>query len=269
MRVVRVRSEDNNFQHVEVVKRNREKRGRYGKFFVEGVSAINLAIKYGWGFDTLIFSSEKGLSEWGEGVMRTAGAKTHLDLDEALLGRLSDKEESSEILALVQMRELTMTDIPRRAGGLVVLFDRPSSPGNLGSSIRSAQAFGADAVVISGHAVDQYDPQTVRSSVGTIFTLPVVRVESHKEVLTWVDEGKTSDQPYELIGFSAKGTSDLREGGFKNSAVLAFGNETSGLSKGYKDICDRLFRIPISGEPSSLNVSCAASIAMYEFNRAR
>src|SRR4051812_31881170 len=95
---IKIRSADNHFQHVEVIKRNREKRHRYGKFFVEGVSAINLALKYGWKFDTIIFSSATSLSSWAVQVMQDAKAETYLDLTPELLEQLSDKEETSEIL---------------------------------------------------------------------------------------------------------------------------------------------------------------------------
>ncbi|MBN8548684.1 MAG: rRNA methyltransferase [Deltaproteobacteria bacterium] len=254
---------------MEVVKRNREKRHRYGKFFVEGVSAINLAIKYGWKFDSFIFSSAKPLSNWAEQVLNDTRAENYFDLTPELLQQLSDKEETSEVLALVCMRSTKLSDVAASPTGLIVVFDRPSSPGNLGTLIRSADAFGADAIVISGHAVDPYDTQVLRASVGTFFAHPVLRVESHEEVLQWVNQARAGGLQFKVLGTSAKAEQVCSEADLSGPCVLLLGNETSGLSRGYKEMSDILLKIPINGVASSLNVSCAASILLYELQRQR
>jgi TrmH family RNA methyltransferase len=267
---ISIRNENNDFQHVEVIKRNREKRARYGKIFVEGVSAINLAIKNGWKFDTLIYSHEAELSSWAAEILREIPAKAHLELAPSLMAKLSDKEDTSELLAIIEARETSLAEIEPHQGGLLIVFDRPASPGNLGTSIRTADAFGADAVIVTGHAADIYDPQTIRSSVGTLFARPVLRAESPKDISDWCASAREKGFNYEIIGTSAKAeislsTHDLS----KRPLIVLMGNETSGLSRSYRELCDTMLTIPISGSASSLNVSSALSIVLYEINRQR
>jgi TrmH family RNA methyltransferase len=182
---------------------------------------------------------------------------------------LSDKDETSELMAIIESRTLSPSAIPARPGGLVVVFDRPSSPGNLGSSIRSADAFGADGIIVTGHAVDIYDPHAVRGSMGAVFALPVTTAPSHREVKEWVDKARSDGFDYQIIGSSGKASEMVYSIGFLRPTVLILGNETVGMSQGYWDICDAVVKIPIGGALSSLNVSCAASILLYEVSRQR
>lgn len=115
-RVVRVRSANNAFQHAEVLKRNRSKRHRFREFFVEGVTPINQALSHGWQVTTLLYSSDRPLSEWARQIIAGHQAAVHFDLAGNLLEQLSDKEEPSELLALVRMPEDRLTRI------------RPTSP---------------------------------------------------------------------------------------------------------------------------------------------
>lgn len=267
---IQIHSENNHFQHVEVIKRNREKRTRYKKFFVEGVSAINLARENGWVFDTFIFEKGRKLSSWAKDLLEEVDAKTHLEMPTQLQKKLSDKEETSELLALIEMKNPTLSEIHPHKNGLVVVCDRPASPGNLGTSIRTADAFGADAIIVSGHAVDIYDPSVIRSSVGTFFVRPIIRVESHVEVVKWARDAEAQGMKYQIVGTSAVGESSLNEHRFgTDPVVLLIGNETNGLTRSYKEIADVLLKIPITGAASSLNVSTALAVALYEINRQR
>lgn len=264
-----VRKKDNLFQRAEVLKRNREKRHQYCELLVEGVAQINLAVKYKWTVRVLLFAADKPLSSWAQELVSSGVAGEHWELAPELMAELSDKEETSEILAIVEQKRLTPAAIPPQAGGLVVVFDRPASPGNLGSSIRSADALGAQGIIISGHAVDIYDPFVVRGSMGALFALPVTTTASHTGVKEWVDSARAQGFDYQIIGSSGKATDLVYAVDFKKPTVLILGNETVGMSRGYWDICDSTVKIPIGGAISSINVSCAASILLYEIARQR
>jgi TrmH family RNA methyltransferase len=105
--------------------------------------------------------------------------------------------------------------------------------------------------------------------MGAIFALPVTTTPSHTGVKEWVESAKTKGFEYQVIGSSGKASSLLPEVDFNRPTVLVLGNETVGMSKGYWDVCDTTIKIPIGGALSSLNVSCAASIIMYEVARQR
>ncbi len=268
-RIIKVYSKDNHFQRAEVLKRNREKRTRYAEFLVEGVRAINAALTYRWEIGSFLYSSERPLSSWAQDILAQSSAAYHLDLKLSLLEELSDKEETSELLALVRCRTDDLARIPRSPAMVVVVFDRPVSPGNLGSSLRSCDALGACGVIITGHAADLYDPQTVRSSTGSSFAIPAVRLESASEVASWVSSLADEGIEMQIVGTDEQGSATLDSFDFTKPTLLIMGNETSGMAAAYREMCTALLKIPMCGSASSLNVSCAASIALYEVLRQR
>ena len=268
-KTIEVRKRDNLFQRAEVLKRNREKRHQHAELLVEGVAQVNIAIKYGWNVRALLFSEDKALSKWAQELISSPVAQEHWAMAPELMAELSDKDETSEVLAILEQKRLTPSAIPFQPGGLVVVFDRPSSPGNLGSSIRSADALGAQGIIISGHAVDIYDPFVIRGSMGALFALPVATTPSHLGVKEWVDQAKAQGVEYQIVGSSGKATDLVYSVDLTKPTVLVLGNETVGMSKGYWEICSSTVKIPIGGALSSINVSCAASILLYEVARQR
>jgi len=268
-KTIEIRKRDNFFQRAEVLKRNREKRHQYGEFLVEGVGQINLAVKYGWTIRALLFDADKPLSKWGQEIINAEVSESLWALAPELMADLSEKDETSELLAIIEQKRLSPADIPVQQNGLVVVFDRPSSPGNLGSSIRSADALGAQGIIISGHAVDIYDPFVVRGSMGALFALPVATTPSHTGVVEWVERARAQGLDYQVIGSSGKASEMVFSADFSKPTVLVLGNETVGMSKGYWEACSSVIKIPIGGALSSINVSCAASILLYEIARQR
>jgi TrmH family RNA methyltransferase len=269
-KVKKVFSENNDFQHVEVIKRNREKRNRNNEFFVEGVKSINYAIENNWNIKTFIYSKEKVLSEWANNILNNSKAETHMELPLKLIDKLSDKDEDfSEILAVVAMPSNDLERIKIKKDMLVAVFDRPSSHGNLGTLIRSCEALKVDGLIITGHAVDLFDPKTIRASMGTFFTIPTIRLQSHKDLIPWFDKIKNIYGNFQIVGSTSKSDTLIEEVDLTNPMALLIGNETSGLSNNYKDICDKLVKIPMYGKITSFNVSCAASIMLYEIDKQR
>ncbi|NLM37957.1 MAG: RNA methyltransferase [Firmicutes bacterium] len=269
----RIFVENNYFQRVEVLKRNREKRNKYRQFFVEGVKAIDFALQYNWPIRWFVYSREKPLSAWAEEVLATSRAELHLELPYRLMAKLSEKEEeTSELIAVVDMVEKDLSHLEIKGDLLVVIFDRPSSHGNLGTLIRSCEALKVDALLITGHGVDLYDPKTIRASMGTFFAVPIFRLPSHHEVRPWLERVRQKLPAFQVVGSTAHAELLVDEADFTKPTALLVGNETHGLSKNYKDLCasfGTLVQIPMYGESTSFNVSCAASIILYEIDRQR
>ncbi|HZR44280.1 MAG TPA: RNA methyltransferase [Ktedonobacteraceae bacterium] len=267
--IVKVRSENNDFQYAETLRRNREKRHKHREFFVEGVRPINQAIKYQWHIRAFLYSRERKLSDWAENILRHSQADVHYELPFALLEKLSNKEETSELIALVTMPEDDLSRIAVKEDLLVVIFDRPASPGNLGTIIRSCDALNADGMIITGHSVDLYDPETIRATTGSFFAFPVVRVPSPRELIPWLASLRKSIGSVQIVGSDEKAEIDIAEHDFTQPTLLVVGNETWGMSTAYQELCDVIVKIPIQGSASSLNVACATSILLYEIDRQR
>jgi TrmH family RNA methyltransferase len=268
-RTLHIRSADNDFQHVEVLKRNRTKRHQYGEFFVEGVIPLTQAVAHDWPIRSLIYADGVRLSQWAREMLDAAQAETHLALAPELMEQLSDKEDPSELLAVCAMPPDDPGRIEIKDDLLVVVLDRPSNYGNLGTVIRSCDAFGVGGVIVTGHAVDLYDTRTIRASVGSLFALPVLRLPSHNELLSWVASLRPRLAGLQIIGASAHAAQRVTAAHFDRPTILAIGNETRGLSRSYKDLCDHMVHIPMQGAASSLNVACATSVLLYEIDRQR
>lgn len=264
-----VTKKDNDYQHIEVLSRNRYKRFQHKEIFVEGVTPINRAIENGWDILYYIYSNYHQLSDWAKGILVKSTAKKHFELPEEYMMEISDKEEPSELIAIVAMPEDDLSRINLSENPLIAVFDRPSDPGNLGTIIRSCDAMEVDGLIITGHCVDLYDPKVIRSSIGTIFTLPVIKLESHKELLPWFADIRETYQGFQVVGTSVHTDSLVYQSDFIKPTAIIIGNETYGMSSSYRDISDYIYKIPITGSASSLNVACATSIVLYEIARQR
>jgi TrmH family RNA methyltransferase len=267
--VLRVSSRNARFQQLQALLGNRTKRQRAGEFLVQGVRPISLAAEHGWRFHALIYDSQRPLSRWARNLLRSLDT-VQVAMEPGLLAELGEKDEASpELLAVVGMPDDDLGRIPATGGFLGVVLDRPASPGNVGSIIRSADAFGAAGVIVTGHAADVYDPKCVRASTGSLFALPVVRCPSHREVAGWLAAQRARGCPILLAGTDEHGKLDASSADFTQPTLLAVGNETAGLSKVWRETCDLMVKIPMTGAASSLNAASAASVVLYEIARQR
>lgn len=268
-RVTKVYREDNDFQYIETLRRNREKRQHNKEFFIEGVRPINQALQYNWKIRAFAYSREKPLSDWAEGILARSQATQHYEMRLPLLAKLSNKTEASELLAVVTMPTDDVARIPISDKPLVVVFDRPANPGNLGTIIRSCDALRVDGLIITGHAVDLYDPETISATTGSFFALPTVRLASQKELQPWLDTLHKRFEQLQVVGSDEGAEVEITRQDFTNPTLLVVGNETWGMSASYKALCDTMVHIPIYGSASSINVACATSIMLYEIDRQR
>ena len=266
---IRIHSRNDRFQYIETLRRNREKRQRTGEFFLEGVRSINLALTHGWQFNALVYAEDVPLSRWAEGIVKATHTECHYLLPASLMEEISGKEDTSELIALVAMPADELSRIPIQQPFTALVFDRPANPGNLGTLIRSCDAMKVSGMVITGHAVDLYSPETINASTGSFFALPVVRQASSRHLLPWFATIREQLGDLCVVGTDEKGMVDIADHDFLRPTILLAGNETWGLSKTFREICDVMAHIPISGSASSLNVACALSIVLYEINRQR
>lgn len=268
-RVLKVSTANIAFQRIDVLRRNRTKRHRYGEFVIEGVRAINGALAGGWTVRSFAYPAGRSLSRWASSILDASTAESHLEIAGELFDTISDKDEPSELLAVIAKRPDALDRISTGPGMAVVVIDRPASPGNLGTLIRSADAFGASGVIVTGHSVDLYDPSTIRASVGSFFAVPCVALPSHREVAEWVANVRQTHTGLGLVGTSAHGPASLRGFDWSSEVVLVVGNETTGLSHAYREMCDAIVGIPMRGTATSLNAAVATSIALYELDSHR
>jgi TrmH family RNA methyltransferase len=293
---LRISARNARFQQWQALLDNRTKRTRSGEFLVQGVRPITLAVRNGWPLRALIYAAERGLSDWATTVLTDADPGVErVAMAPELLAELAQKsDERPELLAVAALPTDELSRIPltgnssdsssdsssgNRSGNrsgrdagtgfLGLVFDRPTSPGNIGTVVRSADAFGANGMIVAGHAADPYDPKAVRASTGSLFALPVVRVPAPATVLDWLTRLRREGLAVQLVGTDETGSADLAEFDLAQPTLLVLGNETSGMSAAWREACDAVVRIPIGGSASSLNAANAASVVLYEAARQR
>ena len=267
--ITKILTENSDFQYIKTLQRNRTKRNRAREFVVEGVRSITQAIHNHWVINALVYSRDKRLSDWAEGVIEHAEAKQHYLLPVRLMEKLSQKEDTSELIVIAAMPADDLGRIPERENLLIVVLDRPTNPGNLGTVIRSCDALRVDGVIITGHSVDLYDPETIRATTGSFFSLPAVRLPSYKELIPWSERLRQRLDRFQIIGTSARAEISIQSHDFSAPTILLVGNESHGLSENFRAICDAMVTVPMYGSATSLNVACATAIILYEVDRQR
>jgi 23S rRNA (uridine2479-2'-O)-methyltransferase len=266
---LRVTSRDARFQQWQALLGNRAKRNRSGEFIVQGVRPITLAVRYGWQIRALLYNADGAASRWARETL-DAVAAPKIAVSAELMHELGEKTDASpELLAVVAQPDDDLARIPVGQEMLTVVFDRPASPGNIGTLVRSADAFGASGVIVTGHAADVYDPKSVRASTGSLFSVPVIRVASHGPVLGWAEATRARGVGVRLVGTDENGDRDVAAVDLTQPTLLLVGNEAAGLSVAWREACDDLARIPMLGSASSLNAATAASVVLYESARQR
>lgn len=231
-------------QHLKELRKltRRTARDRTGRFVAEGEDLQ--AAAFAAGVTPLVRLCPPGLGHPLAGDGDSAG---WLEVDAMLLDRVSTLGSGTRAIGIYEQR---WTERP--VGPLCVYLDGVADPGNVGTILRSAHAFGASCVAFGPDCADPYGPKAVRASMGAIFALALTRA-------------LPADLPGELIGLSADAAQPLR-GPATGPVSLLIGSERDGLRSEVRARCDRLASIPqIAGD--SLNAAMAATVALYEVIR--
>lgn len=146
---------------------------------------------------------------------------------------------------------------------VLVLVD-VADPGNVGTLVRSAEAFGCGAVVLVGDCADLFNPKTVRATAGAVFRMPVVAVESVATLRSLTREFRLP-----LVGTVGRGGSAPEEADLSRSVALLIGNEAHGLPRPVLEKCEQMVSIRMAGAGESLNAAVAGSVVMFEAQRQR
>ena len=271
MKTEKIFTKNATYQKFEVLKTNRNKRYKYNEFFVEGVRNINEAIQFQWEITSFLYSKERELSIWAKNILSSVPTMVNYELTASLMSELSNKEDTSELLAIVRMRNDEFTQFRLSERPILALFDRPSNKGNLGTIIRSCDALGVEGLVITGHAVDLYDPEVIGSSMGSFFKVPVIRISDNQSLDDFLQRMRKRYPDFKTIGTTAHKEHPIYNVDLTTPVMIFIGNETDGLCRAYKDCCDILTTIPMveDSAASSFNVGCAATVLFYEANRQR
>lgn len=244
----------------------RDERTRTGRYYIEGVRFVTQALQHHVHIETLVVCPPLVIHPFARQLVRRqrrAGLPI-LEVTPEVLHSIALVDDPQGIGAVVHQRWEPLQRV-RPAGELCwIAHDTVQSPGNLGAILRSSDAVGGAGVILLGDTIDPYDPATVRSSMGAMFTQRFVRT-TVAEFEQWKQERHCL-----LVGTSPLAARDYQDIVYRPPTVLLMGGERKGLSSELQALCDVMARIPMVGRADSLNLAVATGVMLYElFNQRR
>lgn len=247
-----ITSENN--EKVKMISKLKDKKNRIDSFIIEGKKIIEEAIKENIIIKTLVVKED--FNENIEFIKNNCEEIFYVTNN--IIKKLSDVETSQGILAVVKKTDVKKIDTKQNC---IFALDNIQDPGNLGTIIRTLDSANINQLVISKNTVDSYSSKVIRSTMGSIFRVNIIKSENFKDDLI-----KLKNDGFNIITTELNAEENLYEADIDKSVVV-IGNEANGVSKDIREISNKKIKIPMLGKTESLNAAVATSIIIYEYVR--
>lgn len=248
---------------------DRKERNETGLFLIEGYRELKRASDAGVVIQTLFIcpsfflgSNENDLIS----AIRLSGAEI-ITCHEKVFEKLSYRDRPDGLVGVAVQMKRTLLDLvsclANKKDPFLIVAEAIEKPGNLGTILRSADAAGVDGVIVCDRCTDIYNPNVVRASVGTLFTIPVVEALS-AEVILWLRQ-----RNIKIVATTPSAKEEFTQSDLTGGVAIAVGTEQLGLSEPWMQSADIRVRIPMFGVADSLNVATATTLLLYEVTRQR
>jgi RNA methyltransferase, TrmH family len=243
---------------------NRKYRREQCAFVVEGIQPVWRAVAAGWEIEALVVDPDLRAESPAAAMVteqESRGVRV-VRLSQGLFQRLTSREGSAGLAAVVRSRHIDLSDLEVRPDSLFVALHNIGNPGNLGTIIRTTDAVGGAGVILIGDTTDPYAPSSVKATMGSIFAVKVAHVADSEQFLDWA-----AVNGVEVL--AASGGADVAHWSIAYRPPLAvlLGSEGEGLPSELLARSGRQIKIPMTGTAESLNVAVAAAVLMYEARR--
>lgn len=245
--------------------RTRRYRDEENVLLIEGYRELLRALDNGWNPHTLFYCRELFLGENEDTLIRRcaeAGCAV-FSCSEPVFRKLAYRDRPDGLLALAPQRHRTLDDLPLGKTPFLLVAEAIEKPGNLGTMLRSADAAGVDAVIVCDPCTDLFNPNVVRASIGTLFSVPVAAAGT-AEVIDWLGR-----KGIRTLAATPHTDCDYASVDLAVPLAIVVGSEQYGLHSQWMNQADLQVRIPMMGQADSLNVAAAATILLYETLRQR
>lgn len=249
--------------------RDRHARDDSGLFLIEGFREILRAADARHPIESLFICPQLFLGSNEESLIArlTANGTKLWKCSESVFRKISYRDRPDGLIGLAQQVHLQLKDLEKHMNKQMppffVVAEAIEKPGNLGTILRSSDAVGIDGVIVCDRCTDIHNPNVVRASVGTLFTVPVVEAKG-KETLDWLKTHKIA-----IAAATPSAKDEFTEVDLSGPLAIAVGTEQLGLSKLWMTMADIQVRIPMRGVADSLNVAMATTLLLYEALRQR
>jgi RNA methyltransferase, TrmH family len=262
----RIESQTN--RYIKWLKSLGKKKNRWSEnlFIIEGIRSVEQVLDNKNEFDLIVYSDSLDKTDKGSEILSRIMSSDHksIYISDGLFKSISDTEQPQWIMAVVKFELKTFFETLKESENFYLLLDRVQDPGNMGTIIRTAEAFGANGIIITEGCVDIYNSKTVRSSMGAIIDIPIIYYEDIKEAIADIKK-----HGIKIISSSLHTNSNIYSLDLKGDVAIVIGNEGTGISDYVIDSSDALAKIPMIGKAESLNAAVASGVLMYEVLRQR
>ena len=245
-------------QVLELQEKSRTRRA-LGLFVVEGRRELEHCLEAGYELDSVFWCPEI-LPELPQELI---GDVPVSELTAELYGKIAYRGGTEGLVARVKARPHTLEDLALKDNPLIVVLESVEKPGNLGAVFRSADAAGADAVIICDPLTDLYNPNLIRSSIGGVFTVQSAVCDS-ASAISWLKA-----RGMKILTAQLQDSSWYYDVDMKGGTAIVIGTEATGLTEQWREAADAHIRIPMLGALDSLNASVSAAILLFEAVRQR
>lgn len=248
-------------KHLMQLQQKSSVRRREELFVVEGRRELEHCLAAGYELDSLFVCPEVN-----EGILSSVKNLPFFTISSSVYERIAYRGSTEGVVAIARERRLTLGDLSFSDEGktpLVIVLESVEKPGNLGAVLRSADAAAADAVIVCDPLTDLYNPNLIRSSIGAVFTVPIVACTSG-ECIRFLQQHNIRILTAQLQDSHLYYDTDMR-----CPTAIVMGTESTGLTSQWREAADAHIRIPMLGCLDSLNVSVSAAILLFEAVRQR
>lgn len=245
--------------------KQKKHRAEQQAFLVEGLRSVEEAVSCGRLRQLFVLKDNKDVSARQAATVAAAaaaGAELY-EVTEQVMKKIADAETPQALAAVAARPVATLAELAA-AGGTVLVLDRISDPGNLGTMIRSADAAGISGVVLLAGCTDAFAPKAVRATMGSLLHLPVAEGVSEVDFIKWAHASG-----YEMLVTCLKEAGSLYQTDLQGRVAIVIGSEAEGASDGLLAAASKKVFIPMEGRAESLNAAVAAGIVMFECLRQR
>lgn len=236
-------------------------RKQSGTFLIEGIREIELALKGNYELETILFLPE--LISEQQLAKITKNRTDVIEISKDVYQKLAYRDTTEGIIAVAKTKSLQLSDLKLPENPLILVLEAIEKPGNIGAMLRTADAAKIDAVIIANPKTDLYNPNTVRSSVGCLFTNQIAS-GSTEEVIAFLKQKNIA-----IYSATLQNSTSYHTQNYTTPTALVVGTEATGLSELWREEATQNIIIPMQGEIDSMNVSVAAAILIFEAKRQR
>jgi len=246
--------------------KTKKERKTQKRFLIEGIRLGEEVADSDWETDFVLFTSSFEKSSIGRKLLQKFERRNVkiIPVKSEEVKKLSDTVTPQGVIAVVKIKEFSLDRLWSEGSSIILALDAIRDPGNVGTLIRTADAFEIDGVILSSDTVELYNPKVVRSTMGSIFHLPIFDEIDLEKIIPQLKK-----RDFKIYSTNVRDGMDLDKLDYTEKMCILIGSEAEGLSKNLLEVSDEIIRIPIFGKAESLNASVAGGILLYEITKSK